>query len=106
LAISNIGAPSVGPVPGNCTTTCFEFEFSVTDPISSVGENSTVLIWNGTVMNTDARPCGEGVSCTGAVSEFGTTCNPATANDGMPPMTGRCCWDGTTRMVPSVPATG
>src|SRR6185295_12229121 len=58
------GAPSTGPgpVPGNWTTTCFEFEFSVTDPISSVGENSRVLIWNGTVTNTDARPCDDGLN--------------------------------------------
>src|SRR4029077_9276954 len=44
LAISHIGARSTGPgpVPGNWTTTCFEFEFSITDPISSVGENPSV----------------------------------------------------------------
>src|SRR5438477_501725 len=42
--------------------TCFEFELRITEAISSDGENSSVLIWNGTVMNTAARPCGDGVS--------------------------------------------
>src|SRR5207249_9497015 len=95
-----------GPAPGNGTTACLELEFRMTDAISSDGENSSVLIWNGTVMNTEARPCGDGVTWTGAVSELGTSSNPATANDGMPVRVGLCCWEGTTRMVPSATAIG
>src|SRR5206468_12025004 len=78
----------------------------MTDAISSEGANSSVVIWNGTVMRTDARPCCEGESWTGAVSELGTTCNPATANDAKPPGGGLCCCDGTIRILPSAPAAG
>jgi len=74
----------------------------MTDAISREGANSSVVIWNGTVMRTDARPCRDGVSWTGAVSEFGTTCNPATANDGK-----RQAWASAVRrnhrIVPSAP---
>src|SRR5215468_2837261 len=86
--------------------TCLELEFRMTDAISSDGENSSELIWNGIVTNTEARPCGDGVSWTGAVSELATICSPATAIEGMPVRVGRCCCDGTTRTLPMAPATG
>jgi hypothetical protein len=52
---------STGPGPWQLDNNLFGF-FSVTDPISSVGEKSSVLIWNGTVMNPAGRRWGEGVS--------------------------------------------
>src|SRR5438552_244919 len=76
--------------------TCLELEFRMTDAISSDGENSRVLIWNGIVTNTEARPCGDGVSWTGAVSELGTICNPDTAIE---------VWVGSG-MVPGVVVCG
>src|SRR5438105_15442981 len=78
----------------------------MTDAISREGANSSVVIWNGTVIRTDARPCCYGVSWTGAVSELGITCNPATANDGKPPGAGLCCCDGTIRIMPRAPEAG
>src|SRR5207253_10205709 len=108
FAISNIGMPSLGtrPAPGNCTATCLEFEFRTMAPISNDGENSTVPIWNGAVIRTEACPCCDGVSCKGAASKFGTSCNPPTVKEGEPVAVGRCCWEGVNRTLPSAPPAG
>src|SRR4029453_17087030 len=56
FAISNAGDPSSPPaqVRGNCTDTCLELEFKITEAISNDGENSTLLISHGTVTKTVA----------------------------------------------------
>src|SRR4029450_4642132 len=77
FAISNAGAPSSPPsrVPGNCTDTCLELEFKITEAISNDGENSTLLISHGTVTKTVAWAGWDGVRWTGAASKFAN--NPA-----------------------------
>ena len=107
FAISNVGAPSrgLGPAPGNCRRTCLEFELRTTDAISSEGANSIVVIWHGTVTKTVACPGWDGVSWTGAASEFDTSCRPATATEDEPLTAGRCC-DGNIRIVPRALPSG
>src|SRR5439155_818589 len=74
--ISKIGAlsPELRFAPGNWTETCLEFESSTTDAISNDGENSIVLISNGTVTRTEALACCDGVSCTEATSKEKVSC--------------------------------
>src|SRR6266567_3003417 len=106
--ISKIGAlsPELGFAPGNWTETCLEFESSTTDAISNDGENSIVLISNGTVTRTEALACCDGVSWTDVPSKFGTSCDPSTVNEGEPTAVGFCCRDGVIRILPKAPPVG